>query len=267
MSKILNLRTWLDLYDVAKLLSDAFGEPVNNIDIHRLALDGHLTISIRLINGGYGRACREVKPEEIEWHQMPSLDGKGVINVPASGHTLTLESGLYHVDGPIVDLPDIVDLPMLGGEIVDVEFEFHQLQLQPTPTAVSLEGVLVRSIAGTLFEVQDRFDKPSSKIFRDSSNFHSGGALPEDKIFVVRRECLDKFINEHSAIPNQQEKPVGARERTTLLNIIGALLSLHVTKDAAAIDEILQKFPAVQGLKKRTLEEKFADARRSLKSN
>jgi len=65
---------------------------------------------------------------------------------------------------------------------------------------------------------------------------------------------------------NKEEKPLGYRERTTLLNIVGALLELHNQKDAATIGEILERYPAVPGLKQRTLEDKFAAARRSLKS-
>lgn len=61
--------------------------------------------------------------------------------------------------------------------------------------------------------------------------------------------------------------PIGNRERTTLLNIIGALLEKYVKKDEPLIAEIQQEYPAIPGLKTRTLQEKFAEARRSLKSN
>lgn len=63
------------------------------------------------------------------------------------------------------------------------------------------------------------------------------------------------------------EKPLTTRERTNLLNIIGALLGLNGTKETAIIAELLEKYPNTQGIKKRTLEEKFAEAKRVLGSN
>lgn len=65
----------------------------------------------------------------------------------------------------------------------------------------------------------------------------------------------------------KSEKPLAARERSNLLNIIGALLGLNGTKEAAIIAELLEKYPATPGIKKRTLEDKFAEAKRSLQSN
>ena len=70
-----------------------------------------------------------------------------------------------------------------------------------------------------------------------------------------------------------------SRERTALLNIIGALVSLILDKtpsgqkisvydsQAAIISGLLGYFPNVYGISARTLEEKFAQAKRSLKQS
>ena len=79
-------------------------------------------------------------------------------------------------------------------------------------------------------------------------------------------------------IPDTEPKNVGARgtetdralqprERTTLLNIIGALLEANGTKEAALIAQLEEKYPTVSGIKKRTLEGKFALGKRSLTAN
>ena len=67
------------------------------------------------------------------------------------------------------------------------------------------------------------------------------------------------------------DNDVGDRERTTLLNIIAALLEFvmnhrpgRATK-AAVIEELVKNYGEKQGIAKRTLEGKFADADRSLK--
>jgi hypothetical protein len=64
-----------------------------------------------------------------------------------------------------------------------------------------------------------------------------------------------------------------ARESKTHLNIIGALLELVQSpragrdSDAAVIRELVENYPDKQGISKRTLEDKFAQAKRSLVSN
>ncbi len=269
MGKLLNLRSWFDLHDAATILASSFGEKVSDVDVLRLALDKQLTISIRVINEAYGRECREIQPNDIEWKEIPSLDGDRMLKMPASGKILYFRdiNTFYHIDGPVYSLNGIFDLPMIGGEQVDVEHRFNQIQFQPIPTAVSLEGVMIRSPEGKIYELQSRYDKPNSPSFTDPDNFHPAGCLPEDYVFVIKKECLDDFVRRHTETPTGNEKPLGTRERATLLNIIGVLLEKYVKKDEPLIDEIQQEYPAVPGLKTRTLQEKFAEARRSLKSN
>ena len=63
------------------------------------------------------------------------------------------------------------------------------------------------------------------------------------------------------------DRPLQPRERTTLLNIIGALLEANGTKEAALIAQLEEKYPTAAGIKKRTLEGKFALGKRSLAAN
>ena len=66
------------------------------------------------------------------------------------------------------------------------------------------------------------------------------------------------------------EKPLMPRERETLLNIIGVMLELLQTpkvgrnSDAAIIQEMIANYSDKRGISKRTLEEKFPAAKRSL---
>ena len=68
------------------------------------------------------------------------------------------------------------------------------------------------------------------------------------------------------------EKPLGERERTTLLNIIGVLVELIKApkpgrdNDSALIEEMLKNYGDTAGIKERTLQAKFAAAKRSLTS-
>lgn len=107
--------------------------------------------------------------------------------------------------------------------------------------------------------------------------YYPAGGLPEDAVLVVRTAALREF---EQAIFEQDsvEKPLGKREETTLLNITGALLGLllgktpsgksqSVFKDQqAVIDALLARHEGKPGIAKRTLEKKFAEAKRSLTS-
>lgn len=266
MSIINKLRSWHDIYDAARVISDGLGEPVGPVDVLALAIEQHLTLSAKLVNGAWGRRCCEVTDlARLDMREIPTLDGAGMIQVPLSGHLLTLAGKIFHVDGDVVSLDGIFDLPMIGGERIDVEFTFHQLQFHPEPGHVSLDGVLVRRSDGQLYELQERHEKRAD--WRDRmgnpANFHPAGALPDDRIFVVRKQFLDDFIATHSKLPDELK----SRERSTLLNIIGVLLNALNCKESSLISELLEKHPEVPGIKKRTLEEKFAEAKRALRSN
>lgn len=72
---------------------------------------------------------------------------------------------------------------------------------------------------------------------------------------------------------NDTEKAMETRERKTLLNIIGVLLELIQTPTgkrnsaAAVIDEMVENYSDKQGIAKRTIEEKFAAAKESLRTD
>ena len=97
-------------------------------------------------------------------------------------------------------------------------------------------------------------------------------SLDDKTIDELRDEIAAKRMRiaklEHElAQKSGASQPLGGRERATLLNIIGVLLDKCVKKDEPLIEEIQTDYPTVPGLRPRTLQAKFAEARRSLKSN
>ena len=70
----------------------------------------------------------------------------------------------------------------------------------------------------------------------------------------------------------QQDKPMQAKERSGLLNIIAVMLELLKSSkvgrdtDTAVISEMVENYPEKNGISKRNLEKKFADAKISLKT-
>lgn len=86
-------------------------------------------------------------------------------------------------------------------------------------------------------------------------------------------DARPEFTSSSSAIADAQSgKPLTPRAETTYLNIIGALLEFVRTpregrdSDTAVIAELEENYGEKQGIKKSTLQQKFAAAKRSLKS-
>src|SRR6266705_3500600 len=75
--KLLKLKKWLTVADAARHLSIIFGEEVTDAGVLRLALDGHLRLSVHFVN--YAKAkCGKVVPwEETDWVLLPN-SGKQV---------------------------------------------------------------------------------------------------------------------------------------------------------------------------------------------
>lgn len=108
---------------------------------------------------------------------------------------------------------------------------------------------------------------------------YPAGKLPNDSVYVVRTSALREFEEAVLRIAGESEKPMSRREETTLLNIVGGLLSLLLGKtpagipqsvfknQAAVIEALLATHVANPGISERTLEDKFAAAKRSLNAS
>lgn len=261
MSKLFKLKRWLTVEEASAYLTGILGEPVRQHEIYRLAIDGNLRLSVVFLSD-YN--CREAhkKTGEIRYEAVPSLDGKSLVNIPIGGPIYeTSEGDVFQMSQMVsylaMDTPYL--LPMIGGEVESVERRYWEVQgIERAPTT-DIGGTFV-SDAGQIYRIEDRLNRNDI-----SRGFFPIGSLPAEIEFVVTPSDLMAFQSALiGAQPPTDDKPLTAKEETTLLNIIGALLALSGTKEAAIISELLEMHPSTQGIKKRTLEEKFAAAKRSL---
>jgi hypothetical protein len=72
--------------------------------------------------------------------------------------------------------------------------------------------------------LQEQRDKQDSG--KNSANYYPAGRLPTDSVLVVRTTAIQELVSRISEPVESIEKPMGQRERTTLLVIIGALAKL-----------------------------------------
>ena len=227
MSKLYKLKKWVSLSEAANLIAENIKERVEVCDVLQLALNGQVAISALLINAACGRQCNPVKLADVKFNEVIGLKGE-ILHLPAEGRLFFQDEQAYLIEKKVQHLEaGIYDLPLTGGERIDVEHRLHQLQSGIEVTAVSLEQVFVRNQRGLLFEIQDHYRSekltPFDESFFSDENYHPAGALPEDSEFVLRPETIDEFLAGFEQTGLHVEKPLLTRERNTLLVIIAAL--------------------------------------------
>lgn len=280
MSKLFKLKEWVSIPEAARHLSQMLAEPVNEADIYQMGLSKHLKISVYFPNTARARLGKVVPYAQVPQVELPNLSGQ--VTKYAQGYYLPDEDEtveIYNItestpfivfDEKVVVINGLWDLAMMGNEKIDVEFDLQQKIGGPEVTMINMEGTFLNRPDGTWAALQHQFrdqkiTNEDGKSTTTKGEYYPAGGLGEDCIKVIRTTELVEFQSRLDG--GNSTKPPSSREHTTYLNIIGALLELHGQKDAATIDAIIEKYPTAQGLKKRTLEGKFAEARRSLKSS
>lgn len=217
----------------------------------------------------FGQLPEEIKKKLKEPGYFITTDG---INIDIeNGKVLELESKIETLEG-------VWDLLMLGSERLDVEHRFHQETGGPEVTLVYLDGVFVGRPDGQICQLVERLPRQQcNEPYNNPQNFYPAGGLPDDSVLVVRTKALIEFLDGLNDSEAAQETPLTERAETTYLNIIGGLLELMLDPDAterkrflfgnqsAIIAELLNRYPSRAGMSQRTLEKKFAAAKRSLK--
>lgn len=302
-SRLFNLKEWLSLEDAAKHLSLLFGEEVTVPDVLRLALDHRLTLSAWFVNHAEVRKGKLVPLSECKTRVLPSfrslaskmpLPAKRVVTheeleiiYPSikehieTGDIILTPDAIHYSDNDewlvledeVTAISGIWDLPMRGGEALDVEHHFQMETGGPAITLTNLAGAfVVRN--GIVCQLQESYEEneymPGSKAHGERVEIHiatkelskeagselrakyaaqrrkfledkkdgrdksyPSGGLPKDTVYVVRTSALRAF--EESVLDRQDgfDRSLGKREETTLLNIVGALLGLLLGKTPA----------------------------------
>ena len=196
---LLKLKSWLTLRDAASYLSILLGEDVTEADILGLGLDGRLTLSVSFLNFTLGRIGKIIPYNEADLIPDESPDEEGRMTV-INGIQLDKDRVLSftYTHGNIIE--GIWDLAMEGDERYDVEDKYQQLVDGPEVKLRSGDR-LVNRTDGTWACVD-----------------FLGTALG---VRTSSLQDLEARLAEPAA-----DRPLGLRERTTLLTIIAALANL-----------------------------------------
>ena len=197
MRKLSKLKQWLTIGDAAQHLSIVFGETVNEADVLRLGLDGHLKLSVHFVNHTEARVGNAI----------PIAEAKTALSVfrteGEEPHHIVLgivlnDREVLNLAEDIITLDGVWDLSMIGNESLDVEHAYQNLTGGPAVTLTCLDGAFVQREDGKIFQLQSRFDeehyKKDSKLpWGHPSFYYPAGGLPKDSVLVVRMTALAEF--------------------------------------------------------------------------
>jgi hypothetical protein len=189
MSKLFKLREWLTVADAARYLAIAFDEEVIEADVLRLALDGHLKLSVNFVNHAWAKCGQVVPWEGTEWLLVPPLrlaktPAENHPQVKASARTLTCPTKLQalldkipvderaallpimksividdecylNLSDEVTTIEGVWDLLMIGNERLDIEHEYQNQTGGPAVTLQGLDGAFVENLDGQIYQLQE----------------------------------------------------------------------------------------------------------------
>lgn len=242
-SKLLKLKRWLTLDDTARHLSIVVGEEVTRADVLRLAIDGHLKLSVDFVNHTRARKGRLIPFEQCTFKVIRRLDkalkgqplrmASGIeyadlknlgpeINEALKGETAVLspealhfKTGEYLVqEDKVVSISGVWDLPMVGGEALDIEHHYQMETGGPEVTLTNLEGAFVER-DGVICQLQADFDDyehyPGSKAYMDAIKRKiRSGEMDEETASGLRAKCeleRKKFLEQRERDPSSMYYP------------------------------------------------------------
>lgn len=191
MKKLFKLKKWLTLKESAKYLTVILDERVTEADLLRLCLDGHLTLSVNLVNHATVKLGNIVGFNDTKWHvlrkegllaprdesvatitdfeKLPKDAAEKIQQIPKEERIhyvlfckslifdadkkeyINLEDGVVTVDG-------VWDLPMIGAERLDVEHRCQKLSGGPSINLTCLDGPFLKR-GEVICQLQENFDQ------------------------------------------------------------------------------------------------------------
>lgn len=278
MSKLFKIKQWVTAQQALDFLTLQLGEDVTPLDVLQLAVEQKLKISVKFDHRVPAMLGATIPYKDVPLIELPSLrEGEEKVRF-LGGYCLTPEVD-WDEDTPfacfkkdVSYIDGIWDLAMIGNEAINVANMLREEIGADCLDRFNIDGTFLCRPDGACANLQERFN-PEDGV----EGFYPAGGLPEDAVFVFRTAELNRFISEIDA-PSENEKPLGSRERNTLLSVIGGLLGLMLEttpggqkgsvyeSQAAIVSALLARHEGRAGISKPTLEAKFSDANKSLKS-
>ncbi len=232
MSRLFKLREWLTLNEAADHISNLLGEPVKKSELYRLAIEGHLTLSVDFVNHADARKGKWVKTEQVEFvlREYDVLTGEKLdvpFELPKNHEIRVSQDDWIALEKPVVSIGGVWDLTMAGGERLDIEHKYQHLTSGLKVTLETIEGAFVQK-CDVVCQLQESFDdnefQKGSKAYGEKleSEFRSDWDISgeeKDKLRAKYKEDRDKYLEEKRNKPKEDDyNPAGGlHEESTLV--------------------------------------------------
>ncbi len=213
MNKLLNLKKWLSLDEAAEHLSNVLGEPATVADLYRFALDGHLMLSVDLVNHAQARIGTWLKTEQVEFDliEYDSISGEKLdvpFSIPINYEIRVSKDDWIKLEKPVVSIKGVWDLTMNGAEHLDIEHCYQQLTSGLEVTLMTLDGAFLQQ-GDIVCQLQQDFDnnefqKGSKAQQKDMELYIATNDINDDEINMLR----NKFKTDREEYLNgRRDKP------------------------------------------------------------
>lgn len=128
--------------EAAQHLTKLSGEDINVADVLDLALQGRLKLSVNLVKKTFAKLYPDfcVDIDEHPKLEYDNFQGIGMIQRPGNN---------------IIQIWGIFDLPMKGGEILDVQYEQQKYYVSSAVKYINTNGTYVEEPDGQIFQLQE----------------------------------------------------------------------------------------------------------------
>lgn len=226
MSKIFELKKWLPLDEAAEYLSIILNEKVKTHDLYRLALDGHLKLSINLVNHAYVKKGQIVSFKEAKKGLFSEEELKKLFPDDDWQHSKEIIWGIHltgykdnnqflELEDEVRSLSGVYDLLMVGNEKLDIEYLYQQSTSGIEVTLTCIEGSYLIDTENNqiAYELQDTLD---------SGDYFPAPSLPNNATLVIRTNEIKEFLTRLNP-KDREEKADSTRKIKNLLQTLTAI--------------------------------------------
>lgn len=259
MGKLFKLKEWLTIPEAVKHLTEVLSEAVNESDIYRLALDGHLTLSVNFVNHAKahrGKLIPMAQAERVQGIPVPPKNEyyEVTLGIPYGDNQIIQFEDMYE-NSNVVTLNGVFDLAMIGAEKIDIEDKFQMLTGGVAVDLIHLDGTFVVGQDGTVFySILEELTpvKIESKPFKTiPATYMPANGLPDNSVLVVRTDAINEFLKSINLTQNLTDKlgeqHIRGREVSLLTNkvLLKSDEFVSVVDVCVAIADALYPIPKV----------------------
>jgi len=205
-SKLLKLKEWVTVPEAARHLATIFDEEVTDADILRLALDGHLKLSVNLVNGAYVIRGKIVGRDDPRLYYEKENLIRNEKEIFMAGIPIDDERYII-LDKEITFTAGVWDLPMIGAEKIEIENIYQGLTFGPEATWFTMAGAFVERPNGAICQLQERFNDEVKSLWVDK--------ISE----IENRLCVPNIISSEKAQLKNELEEYNKKQKIYLKNI------------------------------------------------